>query len=113
MTDGGTVAERLVGARDRVRAAAAGAGHDPEAVQILLATKTIAPPVIREAFAAGSTLIGENRVQEVLAKADALADVPHTTHFIGHLQSNKINQLLPQIKCLQTLDSVVLVNRLQ
>ena len=113
MTDGGTVAERLVGARDRVRAAAAGAGQDPEAVQILLATKTIAPPVIREAFAAGSTLIGENRVQEVLAKADALADVPHTTHFIGHLQSNKINQLLPQIQCLQTLDSVALVNRLQ
>lgn len=111
--DGDTIAERVAVARERVRAAAVEAGYDPGVVRILLATKTMAPPVIREAFAAGETLIGENRVQEVLAKADALTDVPHTTHFIGHLQSNKINQLLPHVQCLQTLDSAALVNRLQ
>lgn len=108
-----TVAERLTAARDGVRAAAESAGRDPSSVRILLATKTMSPPVIREAFAAGGTLIGENRVQEVLAKADELADLPHETHFIGHLQSNKVNQLLPHIQCLQTLDSTALAARLQ
>jgi pyridoxal phosphate enzyme (YggS family) len=110
---GRTVAERLSVARDGVRAAAEAAGRDAGSVRILLATKTVPPPVIREAFAAGVTLIGENRVQEVLAKAEDLADVPHSTHFIGHLQSNKVNQLLPRIQCLQTVDTAALVARLQ
>ncbi|WP_395726254.1 YggS family pyridoxal phosphate-dependent enzyme [Nakamurella sp.] len=108
-----TVAQRLTAARQGVRDAALLAGRDPDEVRILLATKTMPPAVIREAFAAGGTLIGENRVQEVLAKADALADVPHETHFIGHLQSNKVNQVLPYIRCLQTLDSAALAARLQ
>ncbi len=109
----GSVATRLSAARGSVREAALAAGRDPDGVRILLATKTVPAPSIREAFAAGATLIGENRVQEVLAKADALADVPHETHFIGHLQSNKVNQLLPHISCLQTLDSAALAARLQ
>lgn len=107
------VAGRLAQARRRVAEAARAAGRDPADVRILLATKTMPPAVIREAFAAGGTLIGENRVQEVLAKAGELADVPHETHFIGHLQSNKVNQLLPHISCLQTLDSAALADRLQ
>lgn len=109
----GTVAERLALVRACVRAATQAAGRDAASVRILLATKTISPRVIREAFAAGVTLIGENRVQEVLAKADDLADVPHRTHFIGHLQSNKVNQLLPHIQCLETVDTAALVARLQ
>lgn len=109
----GPVVERLAEARRRVRAAAEAAGRDPAEVRILLATKTMPPEVIAQALAAGATLIGENRVQEVLAKADALAGFPHTMHFIGHLQSNKVNQLLPHIQCLQTLDSVDLIGRLQ
>ena len=52
-------------------------------------------------------------MQEVVAKADELAAVPHELHFIGHLQANKINQLLGHIDCLQTLDSVDLAQRLQ
>ena len=43
---------------------------------------------------AGYPLIGENRVQEVVAKAEELSPFPHETHFIGHLQANKINQLV-------------------
>jgi pyridoxal phosphate enzyme (YggS family) len=109
----GTVAERLNAARHRVRAAAEAAGREPDQVRILLATKTMPPSVIKQALAAGATLIGENRVQEVVAKADALAGFPHTTHFIGHLQSNKVNQVLPHIQCLQTLDSTDLIGRLQ
>jgi pyridoxal phosphate enzyme (YggS family) len=107
------VAERLAAARDRVRGAADESGRDPSSVRILLATKTQPASVIRDAIAAGGTLIGENRVQEVLAKADDLAGIAHETHFIGHLQSNKVNQLLPFIHCLQTVDSSPLVARLQ
>lgn len=107
------LAARLADVRGRVRAAAQAAGRDPADVRILLATKTMPPAVIREAFAAGGTLIGENRVQEVVAKADELADVPHETHFIGHLQSNKVTMVLPHISCLQTLDSAALADRLQ
>ena len=109
----GTVAERLNAARRLVRAAAEAAGREPDEVRILLATKTMPPAVIKQALVAGATLIGENRVQEVVAKADALAGFPHTTHFIGHLQSNKVNQVLPHIQCLQTLDSTDLIGRLQ
>jgi len=110
---GATVAARLAAARAGVRDAALAAGRDPAGVRILLATKTMSPATIREAFAAGGILIGENRVQEVLAKADDLADVPHETHFIGHLQSNKVNQVLPHVQCVQTLDSAALAARLQ
>ena len=78
---------------------------DPSDVRLLLATKTQSADRIITALTAGATLIGENRVQEVVSKAADLAPIPHETHFIGHLQANKINQLLDHISCLQTLDS--------
>ncbi len=113
MTAGdGTVLTRLEAARRRVDDAAAAAGRDPSEVRLLLATKTQPPDLILPALTAGYTLIGENRVQEVVAKAAELAVVPHETHFIGHLQANKINQLLDHIQCLETLDSPELARKL-
>ncbi len=64
---------------------------------------------------AGFGLRGENRVQEVLAKASELA-IPHELHFLGHLQENKVNQLLSpeaSVSCLESLDSSTLARRLQ
>ena len=81
-------------------------------MRLLLATKTQPPERILTALSAGYTLIGENRVQEVVTKAAELAAVPHETHFIGHLQANKINQLLDHIECLETLDSADLARKL-
>jgi pyridoxal phosphate enzyme (YggS family) len=107
------ILQRLMRVRAEVDAAATAAGRDPADVRLLLATKTQSPDRIITALRAGITLIGENRVQEVVAKADELADVPHELHFIGHLQTNKINQLLGRISCLQTLDSVELAEKLQ
>lgn len=104
--------DRLQALRDGVAAAAASSGRAAGDVQILLATKTIDPPVIRAAIAAGFDLIGENRVQEVVAKADDLADLPHHTHLIGHLQSNKVNAVLDHVECVQTVDAVALAERL-
>ena len=114
MTAGGddAVLQRLRVARSRIDDAAVAAGRDPSEVRLLLATKTQPPQRILAALSAGFTLIGENRVQEVVAKAPELAGVTHEMHFIGHLQANKINQLLDLISCLQTLDSAELARKL-
>jgi len=109
---GDPLVDRLIRLRAEIDAAATTSGRAPVEVALLLATKTQPAARIREAISAGYQLIGENRVQEVVAKAEALADIPHRMHFIGHLQANKVNQLLPHISCLQTLDSVELARKL-
>jgi len=74
----------------------------------MLATKTIEPARISVLLRAGARLIGENRVQEVVAKSDELASIEHECQLIGPLQRNKINQLLPHVTCIQTVDSIEL-----
>ena len=103
---------RLEYVAGRVRDAAVASGRDPGSVRLLLATKTIESARIRLALAAGYRLIGENRVQEVVSKAPELTTIAHECHFIGHLQANKINQLLPHVSCVQTVDSADLARRL-
>ncbi len=103
---------RLTAVADQVGDAARAAGRAADDVRLLLATKTIEPARIREALSAGYDLIGENRAQEVVAKADELAATAHECHFIGHLQANKINQVLPHVQCVQTVDSAELARRL-
>lgn len=106
----GSVAERLAVVRDRIAAAARSAGRDPGEVRLLVATKTQTAEAVLEALAAGVDLIGENRVQELVAKApavaDRVADGSLQVHMIGHLQRNKINQVLATATGLQTLDSL-------
>jgi pyridoxal phosphate enzyme (YggS family) len=107
------IAERVATLRNRIAAAAAAAGRSPSEVRLLAATKTVEPQRIIQALEAGVDLIAENRVQEVVAKAPALAGHTFAAHFIGHLQANKINALLGQVSCVQTVDSPGLVERLQ
>ncbi|WP_275003147.1 YggS family pyridoxal phosphate-dependent enzyme [Promicromonospora iranensis] len=106
----GSVAARLAVVRDRIATAAVAAGRDPHEVRLLVATKTQTPEAVLEALTAGVDLIGENRVQELVAKAPAVADrVAEGTlqvHMIGHLQRNKINQVLATATGLETLDSL-------
>lgn len=111
MTD--PLVSRLAAVRSGIDAAAVAAGRSPADVRLLLATKTVPAVQVLTALRAGYRLIGENRVQEVVGKAGELADEEHSTHFIGHLQTNKLNSLLPHLDCLQTLDSVELAERLQ
>lgn len=106
------VGSALGRARERVHAAARAAGRAPEDVALLLAVKTVSPERIREAIAAGGTLLGHNRAQELTATEPELTDLPHETHFIGHLQSNKVNQVLRWVSCVQALDSASLAQRL-
>jgi pyridoxal phosphate enzyme (YggS family) len=106
----GSVAERLAVVRGRIAAAAVAAGRDPGEVRLLVATKTQTPDAVLEALAEGVDLIGENRVQELVAKAPVVAgrvaDGSLEVHMIGHLQRNKINQVLATATCLETLDSL-------
>lgn len=104
-----TVADNLARLRARIDAAAVAAGRDPSGVRLLVATKTQDAPTVLEALDAGVDLIGENRVQELVAKAPALADrVAAGTvavHMIGHLQRNKVNQVLATATCVESVDS--------
>lgn len=97
----------------RINVACAKSNRDASQVKLLLATKTVSPERIKIAFKAGYTLIAENRVQELKEKYDALKDVPHTNHFIGHLQTNKIKDILRyEVACLQSLDRYDLAEKL-
>ncbi|MBE1878020.1 YggS family pyridoxal phosphate-dependent enzyme [Myceligenerans pegani] len=110
------VADRLAAVRSRIASAARAAGRDPGDVRLLVATKTQDADDVRAAVDAGVDLIGENRVQELVAKAPALADrVAAGTlevHMIGHLQRNKINQMLATATGVETVDGRTLAEAL-
>ena len=111
--DAAAIRDRLSGVRDRIERATTSAGRESGSVRLLLATKTVQPERIRIAIEAGADLVGENRVQEVKPKYEALADLEYERHFIGHLQSNKINALVPYVSCIQSLDRLSLADKLQ
>lgn len=108
----GVVALRLAAVRARVADAALAAGREPEDVRVLLATKTMPLDVVREAVLAGADLLGENKVQELVAKAPGLADLAPTLHVIGRLQSNKVNLALRWAACVQSVADLDLAERL-
>lgn len=87
--------------------------RNPNEVKLLLATKTLPAERIKMALMAGYTLIAENKVQELKEKYEPLKEIPHTNHFIGHLQTNKIKDLLRyNVSCIQSLDRLDLAEKL-
>lgn len=100
--------------QQRIHNACVTSGRNPETVKLLLATKTVHADNIKLALQHGQTLIAENKIQELKEKFDALKDVPHHSHFIGHLQTNKVKELLRyNVSCLQSLDRLKLAEKLQ
>ncbi|WP_413332985.1 YggS family pyridoxal phosphate-dependent enzyme [Brevibacterium sp. GP-SGM9] len=97
---------------DRVRAAAGASGRSGDDVQVLLATKTQPAEKIRIALEYGFTLIGENKVQELVGKAEELADLDHEAHLIGPLQKNKVNHTLRHAHCIQSVDNLELATKI-
>jgi pyridoxal phosphate enzyme (YggS family) len=99
--------------RNRIASACERVGRDADSVRLLLATKTVAPDRVRIAIEAGETLLGENRIQEFAVKNPELSDLKYERHFIGHLQANKVKDIVKYgIDCVQSLDSVELIHRL-
>ena len=101
------VAGRLAAVQQRVAAAAGRSGRSASAVRLVVVTKGVPPPVMRAVLDAGATDLGENRAQELLAKAPEL-DTRPTWHFIGRLQRNKVAALAPLIDLWQSVDRLEL-----
>src|SRR6267154_6014576 len=85
-----SVAANIASIRERIATATRRSGRNPDEVLLMAVSKTQPPERVREAYAAGQRLFGENRVQEFAAKNNALRDLPAAEwHMIGHLQTNK------------------------
>lgn len=99
--------------QDRIKNACIKSNRNTDEVKLLLATKTVAAQRIKIALRAGYTLMAENKVQELKEKYGELKEIPHTNHFIGHLQTNKIKDLLKyNVSCIQSLDRLDLAEKL-
>lgn len=94
----------LAGVRDRIVGAAEQAGRDPATVEICVATKYVALEEMGVLAQAGITLVGENRVQDLEAKAAAWPD-HFTWDFIGHLQSRKVKTVVPLVRLIHSVAS--------
>lgn len=99
---------------NRIDNACKNAGRNRDDVKLLMATKTVNAENIKIAIESGQTLIGENKIQEIIEKYEGLQSVKHQTHFIGHLQTNKIKELLRyNVNCIQSIDRLRLAQKLQ
>ena len=81
-------------------------GRQRDEVTLTAVTKTVEPSIINEAIACGVTHIGENRVQEFLSKKPFLHLDGVQTHLIGHLQTNKVRQIVGEVSMIQSVDSL-------
>lgn len=100
-----SIAENVARIRREMARAALAAGRNPEQIQLCAATKMNDADAVRQAIAAGVDCCGENRVQELTAKLgeDAYRGAP--VHFIGHLQTNKVHQVVGKVDLIQSVDS--------
>ena len=99
--------------RAHIAAAARSAGRDPEEITLCAATKVQSDSTIREAIAAGITVCGENRVQELTAHLAADAYRGAQVHFIGHLQTNKVKQVVGRVSLIHSVDSEHLLRAIE
>ncbi|QIK60297.1 YggS family pyridoxal phosphate-dependent enzyme [Dysgonomonas sp. HDW5A] len=107
-----TIVENLAYIHKRIKMVCESSGRAESDVRLLLATKTVAPERIKIALDCGETLIGENKIQELRDKDSELKDYPVERHFIGHLQTNKIKDVLKYASCIQSVDRLDLAQKL-
>lgn len=100
-----SIQEHVNAVREKMAAAAKAAGRDPGEITLCAATKVQTDDTIREAIAAGITVCGENRVQELTAHLEANAYEDAQVHFIGHLQTNKVNKVVGKVDLIHSVDS--------
>ncbi|MBQ6040514.1 MAG: YggS family pyridoxal phosphate-dependent enzyme [Oscillospiraceae bacterium] len=105
------VLERLAVIRQNIAEACRDAGRPESDVTLMAVTKTVSPELINIAFDAGVHTLGENRVQEFLSKRDAYRPDAEV-HFIGHLQTNKVRQIIDKVKLIHSVDSLHLAEEI-
>ena len=104
------IAERFKQIKERKDAAAVRSGRSPDEVTLMAVTKTHTAAEINEAIAAGAADIGENRVQELLEKYDSVS--PVRWHLIGHLQTNKVKNVVGKVVMIHSVDSLKLAREI-
>ena len=100
-----SIAENVARIRAELTRAAIAAGRDPKDIKLCAATKMNDADAVRQAIAAGVDCCGENRVQELTAKMAENAYEGAPIHFIGHLQTNKVKQVVGKVDLIQSVDS--------
>lgn len=98
------VADNLTKIRSQIRTACQACGRDPNAVKLIAVSKTKPLQMIEEALKAGQLDFGENYAQELKTKSLTLTQPSLNWHFIGHLQSNKVKDVVGTAKLIHTLD---------
>jgi PLP dependent protein len=108
-----SIAENIAQVRERIAAAARRAGRNADEITLMAVSKTFPAERIREAYAAGLRVFGENRVQEFAGKANTLRDLRGIEwHLIGHLQTNKAAKAAELFGAVDSLDSVRMAEKL-
>ena len=111
-----SVAENIKNVRERMNAACLRAGRDPKEVTLISVSKTKPVSMLMEAYEAGERDYGENKVQEILAKKPELPqEIPEDAkfHMIGHLQTNKVGQVIDKVVLIHSCDSVHLAEKIE
>lgn len=97
---------------EKIAEAAQKVGKNREDITFLAATKTVEPEVINHAVSLGLTHIGENKVQELISKYDKYNLNDCNLQFIGHLQTNKVRQIIDKVDLIQSVDSIKLAKEI-
>lgn len=105
--------EKVAQVKANIAAAAREAGRDPSEITLVAATKVQSSDTIRQAIAAGVTICGENRVQEMTAHLADDAYAGAALHFIGHLQTNKVKQVVGRVDLIESVGSEHLLDAIQ
>ena len=108
-----SITENVASIRARIDAAAIAVGREPKEILLCAATKMNDAEAVREAIRAGVDLCGENRVQELTAKQKENAYDGVPVHFIGHLQTNKVKQVVGKVDVIQSVDSLRLLKAIE
>ena len=107
------IAENIARVREEIAAAAKEAGRDPGEITLVGASKMNDAAACREAIAAGIDALGENRVQEMTQKLGENAYDGAPLHFIGHLQRNKVKQVVGHVSLIQSVGSLELLDEIE
>ncbi|WP_447599597.1 YggS family pyridoxal phosphate-dependent enzyme [Nitrospira sp. Nam80] len=104
--DSGTIADNVSHILEGIRSAALRSGRQPDQIRLVAATKTVGADRIREAIAAGVTILGENRLQEALPKIQQLGHEHVAWHFIGRLQRRKVKAVVGKFELIHSVESL-------
>ncbi len=107
------IAQNIARIQEEITAAALRAGRNPEEITLIAASKTQSSETIRDALAAGIRVCGENRVQELLPHLEDKSYEGAEVHFIGHLQTNKVRQIVGEVSIIQSVDSDRLLDEIE